>query len=315
MLEQLTIFGGTANPPLAEAIAAALGVPLGTRVIERFPDSELHVRLEETVRDHDVFVVQPTSPPVNEHLVELLILADACRRASAGRITAIVPYFGYARADKRYGFRESITARMVADLMQSVGIERVVTLDLHTPQMEGFFRVPVDSLSAIPILTEAVRDRLRGDTVHDALIVAPDAGRVKMATRYAHRLGLPVAVLHKQRESATETAVTHLVGEVRGRRCVITDDMISTGGTIAESARALCEAGAAPGILVAAPHGLLLDGAVEAMHEAGVSAVITTDTVLPHARRGSFTQVVSVAPVIATAIRRFMTDSSLSDLY
>lgn len=311
MLEQLTLFGGTANPPLAESVAGTLGVPLGGRTIERFPDGELHIRIEETVRDHDVFVVQPTSPPVNDHLVELLILADACRRASAGRITAIVPYFGYARADKRRGFRESITARMVADLMQSVGIERVVTLDLHTPQLEGFFRVPVDSLSAIPILTEAVRSRLAGS----AVVVSPDAGRVKMATRYAHQLGLPVAVLHKQRESGTETTVTHLVGDVRGRRCVITDDMIATGGTIAESAVALREAGAAPGILVAATHGLLLDGAVETMRAAGISCVITTDTVLAHPDEDSFTHVVSVAPIIAAAIRRFMSEGSLSDLY
>ena len=166
----LTIFGGTANVPLAEAVARSLGVRLGRVSVERFPDSEVHVRLEETVRGHDVFIVQPTSPPVDEHLMELLVMADACRRASAGRITAVVTYFGYGRADKRQpGLRESITGRVVADLMQAVGIERVVTFDMHTPQLEGFFRVPVDSLSAVSLLADAARPHLDGSAVVEPL--------------------------------------------------------------------------------------------------------------------------------------------------
>ena len=186
--------------------------------------------------------MQPTSPPVNEHLVELLALVDACRRASAAQITAIVPYFGYARSDKRHGRREPITASMVALLLQAVGVEHVVTIDLHAPQIEGFFHIPVDSLTAVPMLADALLGRLPDGIV----IAAPDANAVRLASRYAHRLKTSVIVLHKQRESGTETKVTHPVGDVRDRPCLIVDDMISTGGTIAEAIEALLESGARP---------------------------------------------------------------------
>lgn len=308
----LTIFGGTASPALAAAVARALGVRLGACTIERFPDSEVHVRVLETVRGHEVFLVQSTTPPVDERLVELLVLADACRRASAARLTAVVPYFGYGRADKRQpGEREAITARVVADLLQTVGIDRVVTLDMHTPQLEGFFHIPVDGLSAVGLLADAAREEL-GD---DAVVVAPDAGRVKMATNYAARLRCPLVVLHKRRESGTQTAVTHLVGDVRGRRCLVIDDMISTGGTIVESARALREAGARGGIVVAATHALLLDDATRKMREGGVSRVLTTDTVERPADGDDLVHVTSVAPMIARAIGLLMTDGSLGGMY
>ena len=236
MPRELSVFGGTANLPLAEAIARALGGSLGARAIERFPDGEIEVRLGESVRGHQVYIVQPTTPPVNDNLVELLLLADACRRASAERVTAVVPYFGYARSDRRHGAGAAVGARVVADLMEAVGIAQLITLDLHTPQVEGFFRIPVDGLSALGLLAAAARECL---TMDAAVVVAPDAGRVKMATAYAQELGVPLVVLHKRRESGTRTAVTHLVGDVRGRQCLIIDDLISTGGTIAQSAQAL----------------------------------------------------------------------------
>lgn len=307
---ELTLLAGTANPGLASSIARELGVPLGACVIERFPDGEVHACIEESVRGREVYVVQPTSPPVNDHLIELLIIADAARRASAAHITAIVPYFGYARADKRSGCREAITARMVADLMQHTGIDHVITLDLHTPQAEGFFRIPVDNLTAVALLCGAIRDALSDDLV----VVAPDAGRVKMATAYAQCLGAPLVVLHKRRESGTHTVVTHLVGDVQDRSCVIVDDIISTGGTIAKSAAALLEAGAKPGVSVCATHGLLLDAAIERMRSAGVRTVFVTDTVPVRDDATDLVHVVSTAALFATAIRRIRADGSLREL-
>ncbi|HET7565567.1 MAG TPA: ribose-phosphate pyrophosphokinase [Gemmatimonadaceae bacterium] len=307
---ELTLLAGTANPGLASSIARELGVPLGACVIERFPDGEVHACIEESVRGREVYVVQPTSPPVNDHLIELLIIADAARRASAAHITAIVPYFGYARADKRSGCREAITARMVADLLQHTGIDHVITLDLHTPQAEGFFRIPVDNLTAVALLCGAIRDALSDDLV----VVAPDAGRVKMATAYAQCLGAPLVVLHKRRESGTHTVVTHLVGDVRDRSCVIVDDIISTGGTIAESAAALLEAGAKPGVSVCATHALLLDGAIERMRSAGVRATFVTDSVPVRDDGTELVHIVSAAALFATAIRRIRADGSLREL-
>jgi ribose-phosphate pyrophosphokinase len=310
MTDNFTIFAGSANPLLAEAIARALGVQVGACGIEWFPDGELSIRLDEPVRGREIFIVQATSPPVNEHLVELLAFADACRRASAERITAIVPYFGYARADKRHGRREPITASMVADLLQAVGITHVVTVDVHTLQLEGFFRIPVDSLTAVPTLVDAMSGRLR----KGAVVVSPDAGRVRMATEFAHRLKTSVVVLHKRRESGTETRVTHLVGDVGDRACLIIDDMISTGGTMAESIEVLLRAGARPEITIAATHGLLLDGARENLSHESVREVFVTDTVALKHKAWPQLRVISVAPLIAEAIRRFMTDGSLGDL-
>jgi ribose-phosphate pyrophosphokinase len=243
-------------------------------------------------------------------LVELLAFADSCRRASAARITAIVPYFGYARSDKRDGRRAPVMASMVADLMQSVGITHVVTVDMHTPQLEGFFRIPVDSLTAVPMLADALRNCLPKRTV----VVSPDAGRLRMATRFAHLLKTSLVVLHKRRESGVKTKVTHMVGEVRGRACLIIDDMISTGGTMAESIEALLKAGARPEITIAATHGLLLDGARENLSHESVRQVCVTDTVPVVNEDWPQLQVVSVAPLIAAAIGQFMTDGSLSDL-
>jgi ribose-phosphate pyrophosphokinase len=309
-VEAFVLFAGTANTDLAAAVAHTLGVRLGNCRSERFPDGEIAVQLLEPVRHKTVFLLQSTSPPVNDHLIELLALTDACRRAAATRITAIMPYFGYARADKRHGRREPITARMVADLLQAVGVNHVVTVDPHTPQIEGFFRVPVDSLTAVPTLCAALQPRLPAGTV----VVSPDAGRVRMATEYAHRLGTSVIVLHKRRESGTETAVTHLVGDVRDRPCLIIDDMIATGGTLLESIHALCVAGARPPFSVAATHGLFLGDALDRLIQAGVQTVYVTDTVASKMSVPPL-EVVSMAPVLAAALERFLADGSISDLY
>jgi ribose-phosphate pyrophosphokinase len=219
-----------------------------------------------------------------------------------------MPYFGYSRADKRHGRLEPITASMVADLMQAVGVNQVVTIDLHATQIEGFFHIPVDSLTAAPVMANAMRPALSAETV----VVSPDAGRVRVATEYAQLLGAPVAVLHKERASGSETRVTRLVGDVRDRPCLIIDDMISTGGTIAESVDALLEAGARPEIIVAATHGLLLHGAREKLSRPETREILVTDTVAPPAHSWPRLRVVSIAPLIASALRRFINDGSFS---
>lgn len=311
MRDQFSLFTGSAHPALALSIARELDVPLGARTVERFPDSEQSVRLEQSVRGHHVFIVQPTSPPVDVHLMELLIFADACRRAAAAQITAIVPYFGYARQDRRRGHREPITASMVAELMQVVGISHVIAVDVHAAQLEGFFHVPMDSLTALPILFGALRDRLSPGTV----VVSPDLGRVPMATEFAQRLGTSVVVLHKHRESGTETTVTHIVGDVRDRPCLIVDDMISTGGTIARAIEALLAAGARPEITVAATHGVLVAGARQQLSHESVRAVFVTDTVpVVMEEEWPELQVVSVAPLLAGAIRQVLADGSLNSM-
>jgi len=304
------LFGGTANPRLAEAVARELGVVLGRSRVDRFPDGELSVSLLDSVRGKDVYVVQPTSPPVNDRLMELLAFADVCRRAAAARVTAVVPYFGYARADRRDRRREPITASMVAALMQTAGIHHVLSVDLHTPQVEGFFQVPVDTLSAV----DAIAQSLAGTLPADLTVVSPDAGRVRMATEYARLLGAPLAIIVKRRESGSETEVTHLVGEVRGRACLIVDDMISSGGTLVSSIGALRVAGARE-FYVAATHGLLVGDACERLERAGVREVVVTDTVDVPCRDWPRLRVVSLAPLLGEVIRRMVSRGSISEMF
>ena len=309
-MAEYILFAGSGNPALARAVADAVGVELGRCTVERFPDGETSVQLLESVRGKDVYLLQPTCPPVNDNAMELLVFADACRRAAAARIHAVVPYFGYSRSDKRHGRREPITASMVSLLMHGAGIGHVVTMDLHTDQIEGFFPGPFDTLTAVPTLCAALRPELPPGSV----VVAPDAGRVKLATEYAARLDLPLAVLHKRRDSGTETHVTHLVGEVEGCACLIIDDMISTGGTLVDSVGALREAGAA-GFRVAATHALLLRDALERLADAGVERVFVTDTVPPRDDPRGILRVVSVAPLLASALRHLVQDESLQELF
>lgn len=311
MPREFIIFAGTANPGLATAIAAEQGMLPGACSIERFPDGETSVQLLEAVRRKEVFLVQPLSPPVNDHLVELLALADACRRAAASRITAVVPYLGYARSDKRHGRREPISGRMVADVLEAIGVDHVVTMDLHAPQIEGFFHIPVDSLTAIPTLCNILHEKLPDGIV----VVAPDAGALRMATDYAHRLAGTVAVLHKRRESGTGTQVIHLVGDVVGKSCLLVDDMISTGGTLASGIEALLKAGARPELTIAATHGLLLPGARQKLTHDAVKKILITDTVAGAPKDWPNLQIVSIAPVIAGALKRILEHRSLGDLY
>ncbi|HEX5549450.1 MAG TPA: ribose-phosphate pyrophosphokinase [Nitrospira sp.] len=311
MPREFVIFAGTANPDLTAAIAAELEVLPGACAIERFPDGEISAELLEPVRRKEVFLVQPLSPPVNDHLVELLALADACRRAGCARITAVVPYLGYARSDKRHARREPISGRMVADVIEAIGVDHVITMDLHAPQIEGFFHIPVDSLTAIPTLCTILHEKLP----HGIVVVAPDAGALRMATDYAHRLKGTVAVLHKRRESGTETQVIHLVGDVVGKPCLLVDDMISTGGTLASGIEALLKAGAQPELTIAATHGLLLPGARQKLSHEAVKEIIITNTIAGAPKDWPRLHVISIAPVFGGSLKRILEHRSLGDLY
>ncbi len=298
-MSEFVLLSGTAHPVLSAGISRELAIPLGSCTVERFPDGEITVHLDDSVRKKEVFVIQPTSPPVNDHLVELLAFADACRRAAASRIVAVIPYFGYARSDKRGQRRDPIMASTVAALLQVSGVDQVITVDPHSPQIEGCFRIPVDTWSAVDTLALALRGRIPPQTV----IVAPDVGAVRLATRYGELLDRSVVVLHKRRESATQTEVTHVVGDVRNRPVVIVDDMISTGGTIGRSIDALLASGARPDIIVVATHGLMLDGARVKLDLPSVREVIVSDSI-PQAMDWPAVRVVSIAPLLADAIRR-----------
>lgn len=306
----LTIFAGSANVPLAAAVADQLVVPLGRRCLQRFPDGELHVEVQESVRGHDVYLLQPTSPSVEAHVLELLFLADACRRAGAAHCTAVVPYFGYARQDRHASGREAVGARLMADLFAAGGLQRLVAVDLHSTALEGFFAFPVEHLSAVSLLAEAVRPALAPNTV----VVAPDLGAVKLAERYASRLHLPMAIVDKERLTGEEVRVRRVVGRVAGCPVLIVDDMLSTAGTVQAAIDALLAADASPEVIVATTHALLVGPAVERLRALPVRRLVATDST-PIAPDLPFPcQVVSIAPLLAETIQRLHGQQSLADL-
>jgi ribose-phosphate pyrophosphokinase len=306
----VTLLTGTANPVLASDAAKRLGTPLAACVLDRFPDGELHVELRESVRGKRAFLLQSTSPPVERHLFELLLLADACRRAGARQRIAIIPYFGYARQDRRAKGRDPIGARVVCDVLAAGRIDAVVVLDLHSRAAEGFFSMPAEHLSAVPLLTAAIR-ALAGE---NAAVVAPDLGAVRLANRYSSALGCPVATVYKTRLSGREVKVQQIVGDVRDKAPIIVDDMISTGGTVAAAVRALLAAGCEPDLTVVATHGVFTEQAAETLRALPISRIVTTDSVAPRADMGLPVQIVSAAPLLADVIARLDRDDSLGDL-
>ncbi|HSE85170.1 MAG TPA: ribose-phosphate pyrophosphokinase [Candidatus Binatia bacterium] len=307
----LKILAGSANLSLAENIARNVNVEIVRRVLERFPDGELHIELQESVRGHDVYLVQPTCPPVDEHLFELFLMADACRRAGAIHLTAVIPYFGYARQDRRAHGREPLSVRLIADLLAKSGIRRLVAVDLHSQGVESAFAIPVEHMSAVSILAEAIRSSVP----RNAVIVSPDLGAVKMAERYAKLLDLPVAIIHKTRISGADVSVQRIVGDVRDKQVLVIDDMISTGGTIAKAIQALLEAGClSSGIRVAASHGLLVGPAAERLGKLPIEKIYVSDSVPTPERFPTPIQVSSLDRLLAETIQRLHNQQSIAGL-
>jgi len=299
-VNDVVLLAGTASRALAWRVASELGVGVGAAEVERFPDGETSLVVDEEVEGRDVFVVQATSPPVNDHLIELLAFADGCRRGGARRIVAIVPYFGYARSDRREGGACPVMASLAAGLIEAAGFDRVVVVDAHIAQIEGFFRTPVDPGSAVPTLAAA----LTGRVPEDAVVVAPDLGAAERAAALAERLDLDFAVLQKRRRSGALVEIVHVFGDVRGRSCLLVDDMISTGGTIAEAVRALRDAGAEGEMIVAATHGVLTTPARSRLAGLRLREIVLTDTIPVDTETWPTVRVVSVAPLLADAVRR-----------
>lgn len=301
----LRIVSGSANPRLAGAVANHLGVEFDGCTLDRYPDGELRPTVEN-VCGADVYVVQPTAPPVNEHIIELLLLLDACRRARAARVTAVVPYFGYARQDRRTAAGQAIGSTVVADAIAAAGADRLVVVDPHTPGLEAQCRIPVETLTAVPTLSH----QLAAELPDAAVVVAPDLGAVKLAEQYAAVLHGSVAVVRKQRESGATVSALDIAGEVHGRPAVIIDDMITTGATIEAAVGLLRLRGAAPDIVVAATHGLLVHAAASCLRDLGLRRVLVTDTVAPR-DAGTVIQVCSIAPTLAEAIACLHNDTPL----
>jgi ribose-phosphate pyrophosphokinase len=306
----MKIFSGSAHRELAQRICDAIGAPLGQATISSFPDGETYVKIEENIRGRDVFIIQPTSPPTNEHLMELLIMVDAARRASADRITAVIPFFGYARQDRKDQPRVPITAKLVANLLHAAGVSRVLTMDLHAQQVQGFFDIPVDHLYSMPVLIKYVRQRLTRKTV----VVSPDVGGLKMASAYSQTLGTNLAIVAKQRKSATETKALYLIGEVEGCDVLLVDDLTETAGTLTSAASLLKQHGALD-IYAGVSHAVLVDVARERLQKSEIKELITTNSTPVRPVEGFTTTVLCVSELLGEGIKRIHNDESVSSLF
>ncbi len=308
----IRIFAGRANRPLAQAVARRLGSPLASLTVRSFPDSEVYIQIDEVVRKTDVFVIQPCTAPVNEHLMEMLLMVDALRRASAAQITAIVPYFPYARQERMAQGREAISARLVATMLETVGVDRVIYVDIHAEATQGFFTVPVDRLQAYAILADYFRDK---PYLQDAVIVAPDVGRARLAGLYAQALGIPLVLMQKRREAGGRVETTHVVGDVRGKVPILIDDIIASGSVLTQ-VPSLLEQGARPEVHVAITHPVLLPSALPRLDAPWLDELVVTDTVLvPPPKRHPKLRILSVAPMLAYAIRGIHRGTSISPLW
>jgi ribose-phosphate pyrophosphokinase len=312
--KKLRMYSGTSHPELAGAVAANLGIELGHPNIRRFANGEIHCRFDESVRGCDVFIVQSHAEPINASIMEQLIMIDAAKRASAKRITAVCPYYGYGRQDRKAEGREPITAKLVADLMQAAGADRMVSVDLHSGQIQGFFDRPVDHLTAMPVLLDYLRSQVSGS---DLVVVSPDAGRVKVAERYSTALGADLAFVHKRHVKGKANAVEArgVIGEVEGRCCVLIDDMIDTAGTIVAAAEILAEHGATE-VWAMATHGILSGPAIDRVKNSKITRLVVTDTLpLSDEKQIDILEVLSVAPIIADALDAVFEDTSVSEIF
>ncbi len=310
--DRLQIFTGNANPELSQEIAEALGMALGQVQMRQFADGEIYLQIQENVRGKDVFIVQPTCTPVDRHLMELLLMMDALKRASAERITAVLPYYGYARQDRKDKPRVPISARLVAALLETAGADRILALDLHAAQIQGFFDIPVDHLFATPVLIEY----FKAQATPDLTVVSPDAGGVERARAFAKRLNSPLAIIDKRREEANVAEVMNVVGEVAGRHCLIADDLIDTGGTLVKGAEALMEKGAAS-VSACATHAVLSRDAVSRIEASCLKEVVFTNSIplSKEAKKSSRIKSLSVAKLLAEAIRSIHEETSVSVLF
>jgi ribose-phosphate pyrophosphokinase len=310
--EHLKIFSGGSNVDLAAAICRYLGVPVGGSEIDRFPDGEKVIRVEDDVRGRDCFVVQSTCRPVDENLVELLIYLDCLRRASARRVTAVIPYFGYARQDRKDEGRVPITAKLVANLITTAGADRVLAIDLHARQLQGFFDIPVDHLMGELVLSKYFRDK----KIDKLTVVSPDVGNMKIASRYASHLGGELAIVHKRRKSGSEVEAQEMIGEVEGRNVLMCDDIIATAGTVCGAARLIKQRGADK-IYVGATHGIFAAQALEGLREAPIDEVVVTDTIPPSdkAKELDKVKILTVSSMLGEAIKRIHRDESVSSLF
>jgi ribose-phosphate pyrophosphokinase len=317
MVSEMMVFAGNANPQLAQDIAAYLGLRLGKAVVGQFSDGEIMVEILENVRGKNVFIVQPTCAPTNDHLMELMVMVDALRRASAGRITAVVPYFGYARQDRRpRSARVPITAKVVANMLTGVGVNRMLTVDLHADQIQGFFDIPVDNVYASPILLGDVW-RSKNNHKEDVVVVSPDVGGVVRARALAKRLDdADLAIIDKRRPRANESQVMHIIGEVEGRTCILVDDLVDTAGTLCKAAKALKEHGAAK-VKAYSTHAVLSGPAVQNIENSQLDELVVTDTIplRPEARACGRIRVLSIAEMLAETMRRINNEESVSSLY
>ena len=307
---ELKIFSGSANRELAQRICDSIGAPLGQATISSFPDGETYVRIEENIRGRDVYIIQPTSPPTNQHLMELLIMVDAARRASAARITAVIPFFGYARQDRKDQPRVPITAKLVANLLDAAGVNRVLTMDLHAQQVQGFFDIPVDHLYSMPVLIKYLRTRLTGKTV----VVSPDLGGLKMASAYSQALSANLAIVAKQRKTPTETEALYVIGEVEGYDVLLVDDLTETAGTLTSAAKMLKERGALK-IYAGVAHAVLVDLAIPRLQNSEIEELITTNSTPVRTVEGFKTTVLCISELLGEGIKRIHSDESVSSLF
>jgi ribose-phosphate pyrophosphokinase len=311
--KNIKIFTGNSNPKLVEEIAAVIGVGVGNAEVGKFSDGEISVNINETVRGADVFVVQSTNAPVNDNLMELLIMIDAFRRASAGRITAVIPYYGYARQDRKAKARDPITAKLVADLITAAGADRVLSMDLHAAQLQGYFNIPVDHLLGAPILSKYFQSMNFGED--EVVVVSPDIGGVGRARKFADRLHAPIAIIDKRRPKANVSEVMNVIGDIKGKTCIMIDDIIDTAGTITHGANALMELGAKE-VYACCTHGVLSGPAVERLEKSAIKETVILNTInLPEQKQISKIKTLSVAPVFAEAIKRIYEDLSVSIIF
>ncbi len=307
------IFSGTANPALTREICDALGCPLGAAMIKRFADGETHLQIQENVRGADVFVVQPTSTPVDHHLMELLLMIDAFKRASAERITAVLPYYGYARQDRKDRPRMPISAKLVASLLETAGTSRVLALDLHAAQIQGFFDIPVDNLFAAPVMVEYFEGRY---DQKDLIVVSPDAGGVERARSFAKRLNAPLAIIDKRRTDANVAEVMNIIGDVGGKYCLMVDDLVDTAGTLVKGVEALLQHGAV-GVTACATHAVLSGPAVERINSSAINELVVTNSIplTEEAKATGKIRVLSIGPLLARAVQSIHEGGSISTLF